>query len=355
MGATSPKSTIKSKTEQTATQSPTHNQPTIMKPLSYSLIAAAISCGFASGQTAYTVPVGYVTLGTPTGIPANTDVNVSIPLLRSAEYAGVVDSVPAANQLKIAGTPAFGDWTVTPHVLVIENGAKSGVIVPITTNTADTLTLDMGVFSLTGVNPADKVSIRPAWTVSSFMAGASSLVGVQLFTFSNTQEDINNSADGIYVYAGGAWENADGDPADNDVLYPGDGLIVRTTSTAITSFVTTGEVPLCKSYVALGTSATVARDTMFGYFSPVGETLADSGLGLASGDLLLAFDNNDASQNKSGTPYVYLGGGAWENADGDPAGTVLLEGGKSYVFRSNTPGVTDYTMWQDEQSYVPSL
>ena len=332
-----------------------------MKPYTYSLLAAALACGMAQGAaTAYTTPVGYVSIGNGAAavdnVPANTDVLVSIPVLKSAAYQGTVSAV-GADTITLANAPAFtvNQWTATPHVIVIESGANSGLIAPILSNTADQLTLGLGVFSLTGTVATDSVSIRPAWTVSNFMAGASSLTGVQLLTYSNTSATINNSADGLFFYVGGNWENGDGDPANDVILYPGDAFIVRTTATPIVDFSVSGEVPLANSYIAIGEKAGGPRDTAFAYFSPVSEPLGSSGLGFASGDVLLDFDNNSPGLNKSGIPYFYVGGGNWENGDGDPAGTFELQGGRGYVYRRASAASTGYVISQNEQSFIPSL
>ena len=66
--------------------------------ITYSLLAAAAACGMAFGaETAYTTPVGYVSLavGSAGGnaVPANSDVAVSIPLDRTVEFSGTVASV----------------------------------------------------------------------------------------------------------------------------------------------------------------------------------------------------------------------------------------------------------------------
>ena len=310
-------------------------------------------------QTAYTAPVGYLSLGNTAAatdnVPANSDIVVSIPVLKSAAYAGQVASVTATT-VTVKGTPAFvvNTWTATPHVLVIENGAKSGMIVPITSNTADTLTVAVGSFSTTGILADVNLSIRPAWTVQSFMSGASSLTGVQLYGFSNTQLGVNNSASDLYFYVGGGnWEDGDGASANNVILYPGEGFIVRTASTPIADFVISGEVPMAASYVAIGERSGGARDTFFSYMSPTSEPLASSGIGVSTGDMLIDYNNTAAGKNKSGTPYFYVGGGNWEDGDGGSANTFPLQGGKAYVFRRAAASANQYVISKDQQSYNP--
>ena len=63
------------------------------KFISYSILAATAASGMAFGQTAYTTPVGYVSLGNAGAVPAHTDMSVAIPLQRPAEWSGTVSSV----------------------------------------------------------------------------------------------------------------------------------------------------------------------------------------------------------------------------------------------------------------------
>jgi uncharacterized protein (TIGR02597 family) len=318
---------------------------------------ACLTASQAAFAQVYTAPVGYVSLGNTAAatnnVPANTDIVVSIPVLKSAAYAGQVASVTATT-VTVKGTPAFAvnTWTATPHVLVIESGAKSGMIVPIMSNTADVLTIAPGDFSTSGILLDDQLTVRPAWTIQSFMSGASSLTGVRLYTFSNTQLNINNSANAVYFYVGGNWEDGDGAPANDFILYPGEGFIVRTGSTPIADFVISGEVPMAASYVALGERSGNKRDTFFSYVSPISEPLGSSGLGVASGDVLYAYNNTTTGVNKSGTPYFYLGGGNWEDSDGASANSFPLEGGKAYIFRRAAAAANQTIITKDTQSYV---
>ncbi len=335
-----------------------------MSSKSRSIVLFALACLTAPqallAQTpVYTAPAGYISLGNTAAatnnVPANTDIVVSIPVLKSAAYVGLVNSVTATT-VTVKGAPAFtvNGWTATPHVLVVESGAKSGVIVPIMSNSADTLTVDLGVFSTSGILADDKLSIRPAWTVQSFMSGASSLTGVQLFGFSNTQLGINNSAGELYFSVGGGnWEDGDGASANNVILYPGEGFIVRTGSTPIADFVISGEVPTAANYVAIGERVGAPRDTFFSYMSPTSEPLGSSGIGISAGDMLIDFNNTAAGRNKSGTPYFYIGGGNWEDGDGGSANSFQLQGGKAYVFRRAAASANRYVISKDQQSYNP--
>jgi len=81
-----------------------------MKPLTYSIIAAACACGFASATTtAYTNPVGYVSQP----CAANSDTIVGVPLRSAPVAAGALSvspdttTTPGSAILTIAGTPGF--------------------------------------------------------------------------------------------------------------------------------------------------------------------------------------------------------------------------------------------------------
>ena len=333
--------------------------------LPYSLILAAAASGMASGaETAYTTPVGYVSLGdTTTGQPAvkaKTDVLVSIPMDRSATFRGVSSSI-VGNTINFL-SPAFGSFTATPYVFKIESGTKSGLIALISSNTASSVTVILpSGESLAGVTGADQISIRPAWTLQSAL-GATLPAGTQVLAYSGSAAGINLGADLIYEFDGTNW--LDGFTfgiADNVVLFPGESFIVRNNSTSpIASLVLTGEVPMSRSRnivsnLALGTG----QDNFITYISPVAEAIGASSLGLIStpGDQVFEFDNGLAGINKSASSIVEWDGTNW--LDGFTFNivdtTFKFQSGKGYIVRRAATAPGGDTTWSDQTTYFPSL
>ncbi len=328
-----------------------------MKPLSYALLAAAAACGLASAETAYTTPVGYVTLGNNGSIPATTDMTVAIPLDRSAVYAGTTAST-SGSTLTISGTPAFtvGQFTAAPHYLKIESGAASGLIALITANTADTVTVAFqNTDSFAGIVAADKISIRPAWTVQSLFAG-NTIPDFCEFGVWEGSVGTDLAPDKVYYNFAGDWfDQADDSDANNVVIYPNEGFRLRNTSgTAIAGLAVSGEVPLAKSRVFINGNAT-QNDTRISYFSPVDEVIGVANIGAGDFDQLLAFDVTASGLDNAPLFTYYYFAGSWYDAsdDSDVTGTVSIKPGLGYIYRSEA-GRAD-TVLSDQQTYVPTL
>jgi uncharacterized protein (TIGR02597 family) len=337
-----------------------------MKPLSYSLIAAALACGLASAQTtAYTTPVGYVSLGNTAAatdnVAADTDVYLSLPLLKTAVYQGAVSSV-SGSDLTLSGTPALGDLLTNPHIIQVENGPKSGLIGLITAVAGSVLTIETQTGdSISGITGS--VSIRPAWTLADLSTQNVLPNLTQVLGFTQSSNDQNPAADLGFEYFGGSWSDifgTSGAPDPNKVvLYPGEAFILRTPpASGIADLMLSGEVPTANQRVIVQNDyAGVGEDNLVGFKSPVPELLADCGLGFTAGDQLIGFVNADAGINKAGVYAFEWSGTAWTDIFGtwgDPA-TFELTPGEGYVYRRSYAAPAGDVVWTDEQTYIPSL
>ncbi|MFN6270318.1 MAG: TIGR02597 family protein [Akkermansiaceae bacterium] len=308
----------------------------------------------------YTAPAGYVNLGDTTAgqpaVKANTDVWISIPLNKPSIFGGTISSV-STNVITLTGTPALTNLTTVPHTLTITSGTGKGLIALITANTANTVTISVPAGdSLAGVASPDSVSINPAWTVLGFL-GNTMPVGVTLYTYLPASA-LNASADGVYEWNGSNWiDNVNtGDPANNDVLYPGETLVLRNpTNTPITTFVVSGEVPMANSRLVVGANGAAGGDKAISFFSPVNQTIGSSGLAAfaQTGDIIYGFDNNSSGINKSASSVHEFVNGNWIDQvnTGDPDNTFPLGAGKGFIFRR--PGTRTQVVWNSPQAYLP--
>ncbi len=329
----------------------------------YSLLLAAASCGMAFGAaTAYTTPVGYVSLGNAGSVPANTDVYVSIPLERPAEYGGSVSSV-SGNTVTLSGSPGF---TVNqfasgvPYIVEIGSGAKSGLVALVVSNDAGTVTVaPQPGLSLSGILSGDLLRIRKAWTVSTFLSSTTIPVGTQLLANSGTVPGIVVAPDLIFEYDGANWVDTNTfDSADNVVLYPGEGFVLRTTGSAISSLSVSGEVPSSNHLTVISNfSPGVGQDSSIGYIGAVGEKIGVSGLGYTGGDQLLVWDNTTTGIIKAPVTVLEFDGSVWvdTNTFDDVSTTFELTSGQSYVFRRSPSASGADVVWSDQQTYIPSL
>jgi uncharacterized protein (TIGR02597 family) len=340
-----------------------------MKTYTYSLLLAATASGMAFGaQTAYTIPVGYVTLGDDTpgqpAIKATTDVAVSISMVRSTEFAGGVAST-TANTITVSGTPAWttgpSQWVPsasTPYVVSVTSGAQNGFTGLITSNTSDTLTVTpVTAGSLAGVLAGDKVKIYKAWTLVSLFPSGTFTAGVRVFGFSGIAPGINLAADLNFLWNGTSWTKG-GAPANDTIFYTGESFFIRTIATPVASLTISGEVPTANSRTYIDKiSAGVAQDTRVGYVGPVDEIIGNSNLSatLSAGDRLFGFNNNVAGINKAATDNVLWTGTNWTIGGAPVTTTYALKGGKGYFVRRLAAVPVGATDWKDQQSYIPSL
>jgi len=315
--------------------------------LTYSLILAAAASGYAFGAaTAYTTPVGYVSLGKSTGdaIPANTDVHVSLTLDRATAYSGLISSVSGAgsNTINLQGTPALGSLTSTPHVVKITSGVDVGFYALISSNDASSLTVTLPAgLALSGVVSGDKIEVSEAWTAINFFESATIPADAELYIYGSAVAGINHSAVLLLAWDGGQWlDESTGDPI-NPVLYPGEAMVVRTAVTPMTSFTLTGQVPtagLTNLLTHYG-AASEYQDMEMSVCSPIDQTLTQTGLIVTArdSDELYIYDNSGTGFNQSASAlYAFdAGSGSYlDESTGDPIDpSTILKSGTSLVVR----------------------
>ncbi len=342
------------------------------------LTIGAITMGvlFANAQnTAVTDPSGYVSLGnTDEGQPAvaaNTDLYATIPLLQNTKYTGKVELPTEANKLKFQSGAAFttNQWTGTSHCVMITSGAKEGLTAIIQSHTADelTLTLPNGA-SLTGIVADDTAKIIPCWTASNLFGNSVIPAGTQMFFFNVGPGETNSSAKVALVYSGANWfyqfdlVNQSTGNADDFIIHPSEGFVIRTGASPIASLVVTGAVPVTKhSAILTKAVANQAEDNIVGYTSPVGEKMSATGLGITAGDTILIFDKKAQGQNKSAQIGLVYSGTNWFyqfdliNSQTGNADNYVLEPGTSFVYRRVANAGVGNEEWSKLPSYVPGL
>jgi uncharacterized protein (TIGR02597 family) len=345
---------------------------TVMKTLSLSLLATAIAAGVASAATAYTTPVGYVSLGNTTGgdaFPANTDIRVSIPLFNPIDgVATIATGGINGSVLTIDGAAYTADEWIG-YYAVVTSGSNNGQILLVTDNDATTLTVMTTTpgDTLAGLADGNTLDLSLAWTIGSAIGNVP--VGTQLLGFSGNGVGQNVAADALYSFGepfpgffGGVnqWYNALSlQPAANEILFPGESLLIRTGASPITSLVVAGAVSTANSRtVILGGAG--SQDTTLAFVSPVGQTVINAGIPAVPGDQILLFDVTSTGQNQAastiyafGEPFPGFFGGVnkWYNSLSLQALTTeSLPGGESYIYR--TAGAATDTVWSGQPDFV---
>ena len=319
-------------------------------------------------ETAYTTPVGYVSLsiGSTPGIavPGNSDAAISLPLDRSVEFSGTVSSV-SGSQIVISGTPNLGNYAVAgiPHIAKLSSGVRNGLQGLITVNNATSITISIPTGdNLTGVVAGDKISIIKAWTPVSLFGATPPAAGTQILGYSGLNPGINLGIDITYEYDGTNWVDTNSfDLADGAALYQGESLTIRNSSaTAIASLVVSGSVAVANNRIVISNlAAGVGQDNAITYTGSVPETLNNTGISsiATAGDQILAIDNTTSGVNKGISTTIEFDGAAWidTNSFDDVTATFAMKPGVGYIYRRSPSAPAGDIIWADLPSYVPSL
>lgn len=315
---------------------------------------SALLVGSAAAQESKSKPVGYETIGVPTGFSY-----AGLRLHEAPVASGEVVSVPGGATVTVADGVADALADGTAYIFEVTSGDAIGAVVTVDSfdAAADTVTLSEAAIS-DDFADGDTFTIRPAATLASVFGAANSAGLDSGFggTGGADQVWVINESGGFdkYYYddfsPGGfseEWVNADTnasitDPAGVSIIYT-DGIILFGAGEE-NSFVVSGSVKL--------TPSSIVHDKGFNYFSsvsPAGATLASMfgtdapGLGQGFGG------TGDADQiwvpNATGFDKFYFDqfspegfAPEWVNADTnasvDPA-TVSLDDSSGFVINND--------------------
>ncbi len=346
-----------------------------MKKLPYLLFGALVLAGNAFGQTtATTTPVGFITNTCKSG----SDTYISPGLNQAVAFSSSVLTLPATNQIQVTGAPA---WTANQfagaYFVKFTSGAKAGAYFVITSNTSDTLTVNLSADSITTALASDTVQIFPFWTLSSLFPIGNSAITQSLGTSGlqrRTQvlfPDITNAgtnlaATGIYYQTSTGWKDAlnNNAVADNIVIPPDSYIIIRNRAAdADTTFTAVGLVDLTPLVSELVTTSTAAQDNSIALNRPVDVALKNLNLissngfvasngtgGLARRDLILTFDNTIADTNKPANHIYYYDStspGNWKDAldSNRISDDDVIKAGTGFIIRKYRTGNGATAFW----------
>ena len=232
----------------------------------------------AQDNTAFTKPSGYTTVSVAPA-PAegqSTLTAFSVTLRNSVVEAGKSTSIGSTTLSNSAANWSDGEWTSEPHLIYITNANGGEEAFLIKSHTASELTLDTTGLDLTtrfgtGIR---EFSILKAHTFGS-------LFGTDSVPFQTGDE---NTADLLYVWNGGwttyfhngsNWERTDSfQSADNDVLFPDEGIFVQRRGTTELNLTFLGNVPYKPQVSTIPGQSLTAIGSRY----PVGTTVRQMGL-----------------------------------------------------------------------------
>ncbi|MGZ5505023.1 MAG: TIGR02597 family protein, partial [Limisphaerales bacterium] len=277
---------------------------------------------------------GFVTVD----LLGNSDSYVSHAFVRPASAVTLVGSI-AGNIITVSDAP---NWIANQFVYAsgsqsnnyyvrFTSGAAEGRIYPITANSANSVTLNLGSDTLAGVQASDGLSIEPYWTLGTAFANGTGIFASPTqgnryteILLPATNSGVNLSASAICFFNSGIWkEVGQGNTSENDLVFRlNSQFIVRHNVPTNSTMICAGLVAGSKLVVPLRTGPILAQDNYVSLVRPLAVTLNDSGL-ISSGafsasplpgsrtDELLYFDNTIAARNKSATAVYYYWSGAW--------------------------------------------
>jgi uncharacterized protein (TIGR02597 family) len=367
----------------------TQTAPVMKTYLSYSFILAAAACSLATGQTAYTTPVGYVSQKC---LPVS-DTIVGLPLRIATSAAGALSgnpnlaALPNSAILTVSGTPGFtvNAFSGTCYVK-FTSGTSQGKFYTVTSNTASTITVNLNGDNLGAVN-TDTFVVCKFWTLAElFVPSASTTdpattgnaIVVTTSTLSKKTEvllpnitaaGINLASAGSYYILGGSWRKS-GQPTnvsyDNTQLWPDNLFTIRQPNLAVsTSYTISGEVDTGNFVVPLRTQSTVKQDNLVGLPRPVDTTLNALALGgtsafvtttstLSKKDELMVYNNVIAAKNKAASASYYYFNAGWRKS-GQPTnidfGGDIINAGAGFMIRKAIVPNGATSFWNNTASY----
>jgi len=289
----------------------------IMKPLTYSILAAAFACGFASAQvTAYTTPVGYTTQTLAASTYNLVGFNVLTPTLAAGTLTGVSGATLTDTNVNFTTLLTAGKT----YVIDITTGTAAGTVqefVSWGTPDVNSITLPSAV---AGIAVGNSYAVRIAPTLqdifttvlsSSLSAGNADIVWVPDGAGGYTKYWMKNGTPPVWHTT--VTGSTDGGLVTGDVPLPYiDGVLVQKKLNAGT-LVLSGEVK------KTGSSALIAGGGLYNLVSvvpPVGVTLFTSGLqgniasSLSAGNADIVWVPDGAGNYakywlKNGTPTIW--------------------------------------------------
>jgi uncharacterized protein (TIGR02597 family) len=218
--------------------------PIFNRCLSQFIAGISISClslSLVSAQTTdvVTAPVGFIN----TTIQPGTGASIGAPLLKAAVDAGAVTAVGTSTITRLNAGWTAGAFTTAaaPHIIKMMTGTAAGRFFFISSNTADTLTVDNGGTNLSTIIKAatptedgDKYQIIPLWTLKTLFADVAL-----------TKNGSASLADNVYLRVGAnwvtywhngtSWVGGGLGSKDNTILYPDEAILFqRRGATALT-------------------------------------------------------------------------------------------------------------------------
>jgi len=262
------------------------------KYIPYSLILAAAATGVVhAAATAYTTPVGYVTID----VPALGDTTITPPLERPTVLATSAVSI-SGNDIGASSITA-GAYTSPQSYIVVTSGPLVGKRFKIASNTASAITVEGGATTLQaqGFVSGNTYKVVPYWTLNTLFpngagvgSSADALNPTSFVFASSTGYGVNKASAVSYFYCTGdvengvtaGWYDANDpftSPLDNTIIDLSRAYSIRNAQATLKSVVVSGQIPATAVSIPISVN-TAFNDVNLGAPYPVDVSLPSSGL-----------------------------------------------------------------------------
>ena len=312
-----------------------------------SLILGAVSLAATLGaqaQTAVTDPVGYVTSTVAASSGAvRGETLYGATLFNKVEFSGVVASA-AGTTLNFSGAPFTAGAYGSKFFIEITNGAGEGVYTDIVSNTANSVVTLDNVSSF--ITATSTVKIRAHQTVSSVFGATNSAGLLAGATLDDADQivllDAATQQPKVVFYStdefSPGWIDSGLNSAAEEVIAPGQGVIIKRKAATSLSIVQVGHVKLGKTVVPVELGENVIAIPL-----ATGVTVDNSGLGLtvtkgadlASADQLVVGTGANAFTTLFNSTDEFASG--WIDASLNPQGSFLLKEGTAVLLKNTAP------------------
>lgn len=350
----------------------------------YSLLLAAAASGLAYGATAYTTPVGYVSIN----VPALSDTTITPPLERPTLLATASTSI--SGNIVGASSLTAGAYTTPECYLQVTSGPIAGQRFPITANNTTTITVSSTTtLQSLGFASGNTFKVVPFWTLNTlFPSGAgvgttSDAFNPTSFVFaSSTGSGTNKSSANAYFYCTGdvdngvpaGWydaNNPSGAPLNDLRLDLSRMYSVRSSSATAQTVTVSGQVPSAAPKIQVAVT-TGYNDVYLGAPFPVDTTLQASGLQSAIQaspdafnpiEVIFVYNDNGTGYNKAAAVgYFYCSGdidngvpAGWYDSNNPAPGAeitgAVIKAGRCMVIRKAPYGSAGAVLWNAPLPY----
>lgn len=377
----------------------------MQKKLCLSLLVALSGC--LTAQNAFTHTLGFNKIN----CLVNSDTIVGIPFRAQGSQTAVLASEPvvigdvATLTLSLNNLTA-GAFLTSRHYVKFDGGTKDGRFYDITSNTANTLTINLNGDNLTGVIAGSYVVIAEYWTLNTLFppTGATTSWAETPATSGNwvpnghavvssnsnsslarrteilmpnlTTAGINLTPASIHFISGTTtkkWTQAKTGgtfvPSGDTVIYPDTYFTIRHSSSVSRPTILNGvgEVEMGSMSIPISTSATSKWDNQIALLRPIPLKLSELGLAgtsafvpsgsvssLARRDELFVYNNAVALKNRVPSTVYFVMGGNWQKMVNNVAVLAnddVIQAGYGIIIRKYKTSAGQTVFWENHATY----